>query len=87
MKQDLQRVREWALDKCQGGSEPPWAWYQYMKLIDAADAILKGMEAVTTESSPQSERHSGTHLRLVDATYQRDSAQHHSSEPEVTLPM
>ena len=31
MRQELERVRDWANAKVQSGSEPPWAWYQYMK--------------------------------------------------------
>jgi hypothetical protein len=27
-------LRDWASRKVEAGSEPPWAWYQYMKLIE-----------------------------------------------------
>jgi len=37
---ELQRVRQWAHDKIDAGSEPPWAWYQYMKLIETIDALF-----------------------------------------------
>ena len=43
---ELERVREWALQKLATGEEPPWAWYQYMKLREALEAILAGMDAV-----------------------------------------
>ena len=29
----LQEMRDWAQGKIDNGTEPPWAWYQYMKLI------------------------------------------------------
>ena len=75
MKEDLERVKSWAKDKIQGGSEPPWAWYQYMKLIEATEAILLGMDAtIPMGSSPQLEQHSGAHLRLVGATGPQDIA-------------
>ncbi len=45
MKQKLTEVRQWAKDKLATGSEPPWAWYQYMKLVETVDAILTGMES------------------------------------------
>jgi hypothetical protein len=87
MGADLERVRQWARDKIQSGDEPPWAWYQYMKLIETCDAILAGMDATTTESSPRSALHRGGGLRLVDSTYQPNAVQHHPGDEPVLLPM
>jgi hypothetical protein len=92
-REELERIRGWANDKLATGEEPPWAWYQYMKLRETLDAILDGMSAsatltaLTTGNSPQSEQRSGTHLRLVDATYQQDSAQRHPDIAHLPLPM
>jgi hypothetical protein len=74
MQKELEHIREWAAAKIQGGSEPPWAWYQYMKLIETADAILNGMAATTTVSSPPTAQHSDAHLRLVASTDRRGNA-------------
>jgi hypothetical protein len=88
MQADLQRVRDWAHEKIQGGSEPPWAWFQYMKLIETVDAILAGMAAtVTMGSSQQSDQRPGAHLRLVVATGPQDTAQPRPVGPPVQLPM
>lgn len=88
MKANLERIREWAQSKIQGGSEPPWAWYQYMKLVEACDAILAGQAAtVTMENLPQSPERSGGHLQLVDSTYQQDTAQPHHVGLPVQMPM
>jgi hypothetical protein len=87
MREELERVRAWADSKIATGEEPPWAWYQYMKLRETLDAILSGMAAVTTESLPQSEQNLGVRLRLVDARYQRDIAQPHLAELPPPLPM
>lgn len=88
MQAELERVRDWAKAKIQGGSEPPWAWYQYMKLIETADAILAGMAAtVTPEDSQQVAQHPGTHLRLVDSACQQDTSRPHPVGLPVQLPM
>ena len=86
---ELQRVRDWANEKLATGEEPPWAWYQYMKLRETLDAILASLDATTpqTENSPQSEPHQETHLRLVDSTFQQDSAPRHPSDEPVHMPM
>ncbi len=86
MRDELERVRDWAQDKLQGGSEPPWAWYQYMKLVEAVTTILEGMDA-TKEHSPQSEPRPGTPLRLVGETAQPDSAPLQPSDPKPRLPL
>lgn len=83
----LQDVRQWAKDKIAGGQEPPWSWYQYMKLIETIDAILCGNESVTTtENLLQSDLHPGGHLRLVNSTYLQDNVQHHPSGLPVQMP-
>jgi hypothetical protein len=87
MRNELEKVREWADSKIAAGEEPPWAWYQYMKLREAADAILQGMNAVTTEHSPPEEERPATHLRLVASTCSQESAQRYPAEPPVPLPM
>jgi len=86
---DLKAVRDWANAKLATGQEPPWAWYQYMKLRETLDAILGGQAVVTqqTESSPQSESQQETRLRLVDATYQQDTVQRRPSDESVQMPM
>jgi hypothetical protein len=88
-KAELERVREWALAKLATGEEPPWAWYQYMKLRETLDAILLGMDAVTqqTESSPPAGPHRGRRLRLVGATDWPGSAPPAQSDEPVRLPI
>ena len=88
MKEDLERVRAWAHEKTQSGNEPPWAWYQYMKLVEACDAILGGMSVTSpTGGLQQSACNSGVHLRLVDSTYPQENAPPHLDEPLPHLPM
>jgi hypothetical protein len=86
---ELEHVREWAIGKLATGEEPPWAWYQYMKLRETLDALLAGMDAVMpqTESSPREVPRQGKHLRLVGPTSPQDSAQRHPSGEPVQMPM
>ena len=64
---DLERIMDWAKAKIHGGSEPPWAWYQYMKLLEAAETIRQGMSPTNpTVSLPQlQERQGSGRLRVV----------------------
>ncbi len=86
MREQLKQVREWANAKIASGQEPPWAWFQYMKLREAIDGILAGMDSVTTESLQQSVPHQETHLRLVADTHSQDNAPRHPVEPPTRLP-
>lgn len=55
IKQRLLDVLLWAKGKIRAGGEPPWAWFQYMKLIETVEEIQKSMAATTTmEDSQQS---------------------------------
>jgi hypothetical protein len=70
-RDELQRVRDWADQKVTVGAEPPWRRHQYMKVREAADAILLGMDSTRTVTVPlgsregEQRRRTG-HLRLVD---------------------
>ena len=87
MREELQKVRDWANDKITAGHEPPWAWFQYMKLRETADIILQGMDATTTVNSLQSPQHQDVHLRLVDPTCPQDSVQPRHVGLPVQMPM
>jgi hypothetical protein len=87
METKLQEVQAWAKAKIASGQEPPWAWFQYMKLVETLDAILESQVCTTTENSQQADAHSEMRLRLVDSTYPRGSVQPHPPERPVPLPM
>lgn len=86
-REELEKVRSWADEKIATGDEPPWAWYQYMKLRETLDALLAGMAATRTVGSQQSEQHPETALRLVASNSPQDIARHHRDAPPVQLPM
>jgi hypothetical protein len=87
MRAELEKIREWADFKIASGSEPPWAWYQYMKLREAVDAILGGMKTVTpTGNLQQSPERTGSGLRLVGSKSQPDSAPRHPAGLPVRMP-
>lgn len=85
-KEELLRVRDWANQKLAMGEEPPWAWYQYMKLREVLDQMLAGMDATQTESSLESALHPGKHLRLVGSEDRQDTVPRHPSVQPVQLP-
>ena len=88
IQKDLTRVREWAQEKAQSGGEPPWAWYQYMKLIEAANAILAGMAStIPTASSRPAVEHQGKLIQLKAAMCPQGTARPHPAEESVPLPM
>ena len=62
MRQELEQVREWAIEQLAAGTEPPWSWYQYMKLREASESILAGMDVAQPAEDSQE---SAPHLRLV----------------------
>jgi hypothetical protein len=44
-------LRTWAEKRIATGNEPPWAWYQYMKLIETLAAIQTGRASVTPSTA------------------------------------
>jgi hypothetical protein len=86
MRAELEKIREWADSKITSGSEPPWAWFQYMKLRETLDAILGGMAATTTVNLPPREGHQETGLRLVVCNDPQETARRRSRRSPITLP-
>jgi hypothetical protein len=43
MRDELERVRDWAKGQIRIGSKAPASWGQYVTLIESADAILHEM--------------------------------------------
>jgi hypothetical protein len=87
MKAELERVRDLAIEKLTTGNEPPWSWYQLMKLREASEALLAGMEVTQpTASLQEPEPRRGVGLRLVAAIDQQDSARHRQDMGPVQLP-
>ena len=89
MRADLERVRAWADGKLATGDEPPWAWYQYMKLRETLDAILSGLDAVMPlpEGSQALEPHPASGPRLVVCNDRPGTALRHPSDAPVQMPM
>lgn len=85
-RQELENVRVWADEKLATGQEPPWAWYQYMKLRETLDAILAGQAATTPLGSQESAPHQEKHLRLVADNGLQESAPRRPAETRVQLP-
>lgn len=86
-REELENARAWADEKLATGQEPPWAWYQYMKLRETLDAILAGQDAITPLGSPESGVRPETRLRLVACSDQPENAQYHQPEQQIHLPM
>lgn len=87
MRADLEKIREWADSKINSGSEPPWAWYQYMKLRETLDAILGGMDSVSpTGNLLESASHPENGLRLVASKSRRDAARRRRVGTPIPLP-
>jgi len=85
-KEELEKVRDWANERLAKGEEPPWGWFQLMKLREVLDQMLAGMNATRTVNSLEREQQRGRHLRLVGSTDQQDNVQHHSDIEPVQLP-
>lgn len=87
-KAQLCSVRAWAKAKIETGQEPPWSWYQYMKLIETTDAILASMNAVTLlpEDSRECAERQETGLRLVANTEPQERLQRRQETVAVQMP-
>ena len=81
----LQECKEWAKAKIKSRMEPPWAWFQYMKLIETIGSIQESR--ATKGGSPQSDQRPETVLRLVGEEGLQETTPHRPEKIPVHLPM
>jgi hypothetical protein len=90
-KKHLEDLLMWAKDKAHSGSEPPWAWYQYMKLIETAESILGGMNStlniIPKENLPLTAKPQGNVHQLAAGKRRIDTSQPHLGNLEPQMPM
>jgi hypothetical protein len=67
MRDDLERVRDWAKGQTRIGSEAPASWDQYVTLIESADAILH--EMAVAASLPEVAPSAGSHRQHRNRGY------------------
>jgi hypothetical protein len=83
---ELLHVREWAIERLTTGNEPPWSWYQLMKLREASEALIAGMEATQPMADlREPASRPGVGLRLV--VDRQDNAQRRQDTVPVQLRM
>jgi hypothetical protein len=86
-KADLERIRDLIVERLATGSEPPWVWYQLMKLREASEALMDGMEARLPTGGLQAPGFSrGASLQVVGTADQQESAQRHQCAVPARLP-
>jgi hypothetical protein len=76
-KDQFDGMRIWASEKRSSGREPPWAWFQYLKLEETLGSLLSGMAASIPLGPLPSDSRLERHLRQVEHTDQQESAQLH----------
>jgi hypothetical protein len=88
----LELCLHWAESRVATGNEPPWAWYQYMKLIETVEAIQTSRAAASpsagaTRAARQRSAASGPKTeRVADIGTQRRRRRRDDDE-EPPLPM
>lgn len=40
----MRALKEWAIDRMTQGTQTPWAWFQFMKLLEVIDTFLDAEE-------------------------------------------
>ena len=84
---ELERGREWTIERVTSGEEPPSSWYQLMKLQEAVNAVLSGMAPAqpAARTEPSAPRRAGS-LRLVIANGPLEAPKPRLAERVVPLP-
>ena len=89
----LELCRHWAEGRVATGNEPPWAWYQYMKLIETVSAIQTSRASASPAGGSRlavRERPAASHPKkdpVADIGAQRRRRERDDDDGEPPLPM
>ena len=71
MKNELEKVRDWAEARIKSGNVPDWSWQQHITLIEAVDAMIHDISVAN--DARRSAQRPGRNLRLVERGGERTS--------------
>jgi hypothetical protein len=69
VKDELERMRNWAAARLRSGAVPDQSWPQHVRLIEALDDMLHDISVA--EHTPPPRQYTGRALRLVRDDHQR----------------
>jgi hypothetical protein len=49
----MRALKEWAIERMTTGTQTPWAWYQFMKLIEVLDTFIEAGDEIEATSKPR----------------------------------
>jgi hypothetical protein len=49
----MRALKEWAIERMTTGTQTPWAWFQFMKLLEVLDAFIEAGDEVEASSKPR----------------------------------
>ena len=70
MKNELEKVRNWAEARIKSGNVPDWSWQQHVTLIEAVDAMLHDISVAN--DAPATSQRSARNLRLIERIGERN---------------
>ncbi len=70
----MRALKEWAIDRMTAGTQTPWAWFQFMKLIEVIDTFLDADDAGLHERRPPSAKRSPRAKPLAGNVVSLDAA-------------
>ena len=47
----MRALKEWAIERMTTGTQTPWAWFQFMKLLEVLDTFIEARDEV--EAAPK----------------------------------
>ena len=70
VKNELEKVRDWAEARIKSGNVPDWSWQQHVTLIEALDAMLHDISV--SNDPPGATYRPARNLRLVERIGERN---------------
>jgi hypothetical protein len=49
----MRALKAWAIERMTAGTQTPWAWFQFMKLLEVLDTFIEAGDEVEATSKPR----------------------------------
>jgi len=76
----MRALKQWAIERMTAGTQTPWAWFQFMKLLEVLDTFIDAGDEAGLHDKPQAKDKRACAKQLPTNVVPLDSARQRAAD-------
>lgn len=76
----MRALKQWAIERMTAGTQTPWAWFQFMKLLEVLDTFIDAGDEAGLHDKPSAKDKRASAKSLPTNVVPLDSARHRAAD-------